>query len=112
MFSILELKAVLARLAALAMLGILPAFAHSFSEAPISCGRSSQYKTCKASFDGSRLRIHYIHASGAKSVAVYSQCAATSEEVHCMVGRWESEIGGGQLGLRSIGLRNGLPLAD
>jgi hypothetical protein len=112
MFSISELKAVLARLAALAMLGILPAFAHTFSEAPISCGRSSQYKTCRASFDGTRLRIHYTHASGAKSVAVYSQCAATSDEIHCMVGRWEAESGAGQLGLRSIGLRNGLPIGD
>jgi hypothetical protein len=112
MFSISELKAVLARLAALALLGILPAWANSFIDAPISCGRGSQYKACVASFDGSRLRIAYTHSGGTKSVAVYSQCAASPDQIHCMTGRWESEIGGGQLGLRSIGLRNGLPISD
>ncbi len=112
MFTTQELKAVLARLAALALIGIVPALAHSFRDAPISCGKGSQFKGCTASFDGSRLRISYTLSGGGKSVAVYSQCAASSDEIHCMVGRWESEAGGGQLGLRSIGLRNGLPIAD
>ncbi len=112
MFSTKELHSALARLAAVAMIGIVPALAHSFRDAPIPCGKGSQFKGCTASYDGSRLRISYTLSGGGKSVAVYSQCAASSEEIHCMVGRWESEVGGGQLGLRSIGLRNGLPITD
>jgi hypothetical protein len=111
-FSASELKAILARIAALMLLGHLPAWAQSFTDAPISCGTGSQYKGCTASFDGQKLLMTYNHARGQKSTAVYSKCATDQMGIHCAEGRWLSDTGVGQLGARSIGLRGGLPFPD
>jgi hypothetical protein len=111
-FSASELKAILARIAALMLLGHLPALAQSFTDAPISCGTGSQYKGCTASFDGQKLLMTFNHPRGQKSTAVYSKCATDQMGIHCAEGRWLSDTGVGQLGARSIGLRGGLPFPD
>jgi hypothetical protein len=112
MFSAPELKAILARIAALMMLGHLPAWAQTFTDAPISCGGSSQYKGCTATFDGQKLLVNYNHPTGKKSVTVYSKCEIDMIGIHCAEGFWQSEMGNGKIGPSSIGLRGGLPFPD
>jgi hypothetical protein len=94
----------------LAALLFTPALA--FENAPIACGKGSQYVGCTASFDGARLTIQHKHKEGKDSVSVYSGCAATTSGISCASGRWRSTIGAGELGPRSIGLRDGRPFAE
>lgn len=112
MFSVSELKAILARITAVIMLGHLPAWAQTFTDAPISCGGSSQYKGCTATFDGQKLLVNYNLPNGKKSVTVYTKCEADVVGLHCAEGIWQSDTGTGKLGPRSIGLRGGLPFPD
>ncbi len=95
-----------------AFAALLCAPALAFENAPISCGKGSQYVGCTASFDGVQLTIRHRHKDGKDSVSVYRGCAATDAEISCAAGRWRSTIGAGELGPRSIGLRDGRPFPD
>jgi hypothetical protein len=97
---------------ALALAVFLPAPALAFENAPIACGKGSQYVSCNASFDGARLTIRHKHKEGKDSASVYEGCAVTAAGISCPSGRWRSTIGEGGLGPRSIGLKDGLPFAE
>jgi hypothetical protein len=91
---------------------VAQATAHTFENAPISCGLRSQYKGCTATFDGRTLSVNYAHPEGKHTLAVYRGCVAGPDLIQCDVGEWRSAVGAGPLGSRSIGLRNGLPFSE
>jgi hypothetical protein len=93
-------------------LGLSPAHAQSFVDAPISCGQNSMFTNCTAAFDGWTLRISHNRPDGKNSVAVYRRCFVDPVGIHCAVGEWQSASGNGPLGGRRIGLRNGMPFPD
>ena len=105
---------ILRRLTAFAvlLLAAAPCFAQTFTDAPVSCGSMTHYKTCTAAFDGETLRVTHTPPEGKPSLAVYRHCVSTPSMIHCPAGRWETGGATGPLGARSIGLRDSLPFRD
>ena len=98
--------------AAAVLLPASPCLAQTFTDAPVSCGSMTHYKTCTAAFDGQTLRVTHMPPDGKPSLAVYKHCVATNAMIHCPAGRWVSEGASGPLGARSLGLKDNLPFKD